>query len=88
MEYFFSTHMQLPSFFKYFESYLKICVQYNTTALIYDADVPPYNFIQLQRPAPPGAPPPPPPSFTLPFVQHFQKMKISFYIILIINIIH
>jgi hypothetical protein len=72
MEYFFSTHMQLPSFFKYFESYLKICVQYNTTALIYDADVPPYNLIELQRP---GAPPP---SFKLPFFQYFQKMKISF----------
>ena len=70
MEYFFSTHMQLPSFFKYFESYLKICVQYNTTALIYDADVPPYNLIELQRP---GAPPP---SFKLPFFQYFQKMKI------------
>ena len=76
MDYFFSTYMQLPSFFKYFESYLKICIQYNTTALIYDANVPPYNLIELQRPAPPGAPPPPPPSFTLPFVQHFQKMKI------------
>jgi hypothetical protein len=66
MEYFFSTHMQLPSFFKYFESYLKICVQYNTTALIYDAGVPPYNLIEI----PPGS------SFKLPFVEHFRKMKI------------
>jgi hypothetical protein len=66
MEYFFSTHMQLPSFFKYFESYLRICIQYNTTALIYDAGVPPYNLIEI----PPGS------SFKLPFFQYFQKMKI------------
>ena len=76
MEYFFDQYIQLPSFFKYFDSYLKYCVQYSTTALIYDADVPPYNLIQIQPPLTPGAPPPRPPSFTLPFSQYFQKMGI------------
>ena len=78
MEYFFNQYIQLPSFFKYFESYLKHCFQYSTTALIYDANVPPYNLIQIQPPLTPGAPPPTPPSFTLQFFLHFQKMGISF----------
>jgi len=78
MEYFFNQYIQLPSFFKYFESYLKQCFQYSTTALIYDANVPPYNLIQIQPPLTPGAPPPTPPSFTLQFFLHFQKMGISF----------
>ena len=68
MEYFFDEYIQLPSFFKYFESYLKHCFQYSTTTLIYDADVPPYNLIQI----PDGS------SFTLQFFLHFQKMGISF----------
>ena len=66
MDYFFSTYMQLPSFFKYFESYLKICIQYTTTALIYDSNVPPYNLINVDRTY----------SFLAPFVEHFRKMKI------------
>jgi hypothetical protein len=68
MEYFFNEYIQLPSFFKYFEIYLKHCFQYSTTALIYDANVPPYNLITI----PPGS------SFTLQFFLHFQKMGISF----------
>ena len=68
MDYFFKQYMQLPSFFKYFESYLKICIQYTTTALIYDAHVPPYNLIVVD----------PTHSFSVPFFQYFQKMKISF----------
>ena len=70
MEYFFDQYIQLPSFFKYFDSYLKHCVQYSTTALIYDADVPPYNLIQI----PPGS------SFTLPFTQYFEKMGIVLHV--------
>ena len=70
MEYFFDEYIQLPSFFKYFESYLKHCFQYSTTTLIYDADVPPYNLIQI----PPGS------SFTLPFTQYFQKMGIVLFV--------
>ncbi len=68
MDYFFGNHFQLPSFFKYFESYLRICIQYNTTALIYDANVPPYNLIKI----PDGS------SFLTPFVNHFKKMNIVF----------
>jgi hypothetical protein len=68
MEYFFNEYIQLPSFFKHFESYLKQCFQYSTTALIYDANVPPYNLITI----PLGS------SFTLQFFLHFQKMGISF----------
>jgi hypothetical protein len=78
MDYFFEQYRQLPFFLNYFDSYLRICIQYATTALIYDAKVPPYNLIQPQQ-QPPGDQPLPPPSFTLPFFQHFKKMSISFF---------
>lgn len=62
MEYFFGRYLQLPSFFKNFLQHLQICHQYTTTALIYLANVPPYNLLTIE----------PNSTFLNAFVEHFQ----------------
>ena len=48
MEYFFggeNGYYQLPYFFKNFDKFLKVCHQYDSTALMYLPDVPPYDLL-------------------------------------------
>ena len=48
MEYFFggeNGYYQLPYFFRNFDKFLKVCHQYDSTALMYLPNVPPYNLL-------------------------------------------
>ncbi len=49
MEYFFggdNGYYQLPYFFKNFDKFLKVCHQYDSTALMYLPNVPPYDLLK------------------------------------------